>query len=404
MQAKKTNLIIIASMRDDEDKKFYHDIYFTTPNLHNHAVVVIFPTVETFWNYLLSMASDYKFKVLIHLHKRGPAIEIGEKLFKGILGLPTKKKITPFYISRDPIHKYGEIVCVYEPELNDDDFSYVDIPTFTIADLIDPNTDYSKVNVSKSNSTKETVVILTALPLELKEVKKFLSDIKSLPIGNAEDHYEESNYQSKSGKEFRIIVRNTGKLNVVSTKATSDAIKNFTPKYLFYLGIAGKLKDVEIGHVVIAEKVENYEPANVGAKQYMTRIFQGDADRFLLQIATTMVSDPNLRWPDRIKLEKHESFPEPEDHIGRIATGEKVLSDIDTEIFNRIRHDCSESLVVECEGGGFYYSCNQEKAKCLLIRGVSDKLKDKKFAEEFKSQPYAAACASAFLFELIDRL
>ena len=122
MQIEKYNLIIIASMRDEEDKKFYQDIYYTTPNLHKHAVVIIFPTVELFWNYLFSQASDFKFKVLVHLHKRGPAIEIGEKLFKGIVGLPTKIKIQPFYLSRDPIHKYGEVVCVYEPDLNDEDF------------------------------------------------------------------------------------------------------------------------------------------------------------------------------------------------------------------------------------------------------------------------------------------
>lgn len=404
MQVEKINLIIIANMLDEEDKKFYHGIYFSSPNLHRQAVVVILPTVEVFLNYIISMADEYHFKVLVHLHKRGPAIEIGEKLFKGITELPTKGKITPFYISREPIHKYKDTVCIYEPDLNSIDFNFKSIPTFIKGEIIDSTIDYSKLTEQRISLGKETIVILTALPLELKEVKKHLTNIRPLTIGKSEDHYEETNYKSRSGKEFRIIIRCTGKLNVVSTKATSDALSNFSPKYIFYSGIAGKLKDVEIGDVVVADKVENYEPANVGAET-KTRIFQGDADRFLLQKATSIVSEPSKSWLERVKVDKHESFvKEPEDHIGRIATGEKVLSDINTEIYNRIRKDCSDSIVVECEGGGFYYSCNQEKAKCLLIRGVSDKLKDKGFAEEFNSQPYAAACAAAFLFELIDRL
>jgi nucleoside phosphorylase len=118
-----------------------------------------------------------------------------------------------------------------------------------------------------------------------------------------------------------------------------------------------------------------------------------------------MESESKQYWQKKIQVPRPAEIPGSSIiKVGRIATGEKVVSDIKTELYKKIRTSCGESLAVECEGGGFYFSCNEAKAKGLLIRGISDKLTDKSTIEQFNSQPYASAAAAAFLFELIERL
>ncbi|HKR05314.1 MAG TPA: hypothetical protein VJY62_11835 [Bacteroidia bacterium] len=251
------------------------------------------------------------------------------------------------------------------------------------------------------NVPAKSIVILTAMPLELLEVKKYLPKTNKVRIND--DDYHTCIYTTND-KCFQLYVITTGKYNIASSKETSDAIKNLKPDYLFYLGIAGKLKDVKIGDVVVADRVEYYEPGKVG-KSHDIRLFQGVADKYLKRLAASIESEPSQNWQNNIKVKKHKTFKgTPVIKVGRVATGEKVFSEINTALYKKIRKSCSESLIVECEGGGFYHSCNEEKAKGLLIRGVSDELKDKSMAEEYNSQPYAAASAAAFLFEIINML
>jgi nucleoside phosphorylase len=217
-------------------------------------------------------------------------------------------------------------------------------------------------------------------------------------------YYDKYLHITKSKKTFEIYVKKSGNGNVHSSSATADAIQDIKPDYLFYIGIAGKLKDVDIGAVVVADTVEHYEPAKDTDTGSLMRIFQGHADNFLLSKASSIITDGKQIWQEQIIVKRHPTFPEPIDTIGRIATGEKVLSSITSDLYKQIRERCSASVAVECEGGGFYHACNQKAKPGLLIRGISDKLKDKNFVEEYNSQPYAASCASAFLFELIEQL
>ena len=263
------------------------------------------------------------------------------------------------------------------------------------------------VNTKESNGPAEKIAILTAMDNEMKEVKKYLAGFpkKTLEDKQKQIFYEIYSYENEQKKKFEIYLKISGKQNFSSASATSDVITNLAPNFLFYIGIAGKLKDVNIGDVVIADRVENYEPAKVEDDDYKTRIYQGHADDYLLNLASSIITDDENIWQQKIKVLKHENIINlPIDFKGRIATGEKVLGSITAKIYEQIRHDCSESLAVECEGGGFYHACNLKNSKGLLIRGISDKLKDKGFDEEFNSQSYAASCASSFLFELINRL
>ncbi len=256
-------------------------------------------------------------------------------------------------------------------------------------------------------SNEESIIIFSAMDLEMIEIKKYFTGLEKYELRKetSQTFYEYYLFENSNKKKFKIYLKVTGKGNYNSSSITASAITDLTPKYLFYVGIAGKLKDVDIGDVVIAEVVENYEAGKDDDEGGKIRIFQGHAGEYLKELAKSIVTDGKNIWQTKIILKPNKKIKnKPVDRTGRIATGEKVLGSIKTELYNRIKHACSESLAVECEGGGFYLSCNKKNAQGLLIRGISDKLNDKGEWENLNSQPYASSCASSFLFELLNKL
>jgi len=88
---------------------------------------------------------------------------------------------------------------------------------------------------------------------------------------------------------------------------------------------------------------------------------------------------------------------------GTIASGEKVVGSIDSELYKFLKKNCSNALAVEMEGLGFLEACRPYPLiKSLLIRGISDLVDGKENADKEGSQPYASKNATEFLFGLID--
>ncbi|MBL8152112.1 MAG: hypothetical protein JNN15_19495, partial [Blastocatellia bacterium] len=126
------------------------------------------------------------------------------------------------------------------------------------------------------------VVILTILLEEYDAVLK--------KIENPQPPQLETNlYAWEVGKigAYTVAVGMIGRAgNTNSSQATSDAIDCFDPQYVFLVGIAGGLREVEKGGVVIADIIYGYEYGKI-EKIFTPRVnFTYRTDLGLLNMAT----------------------------------------------------------------------------------------------------------------------
>ena len=100
------------------------------------------------------------------------------------------------------------------------------------------------------------IVILTPLALEHDAVKGHLKNLKEEIIG-----FNSYLIGQFSGKyhSYNIITQQTGARNSVMALAAIQAIKKFKPFAILLVGVAGGVKDVEIGDIVVGTKVYDYE-------------------------------------------------------------------------------------------------------------------------------------------------
>src|SRR5438045_977635 len=103
-----------------------------------------------------------------------------------------------------------------------------------------------------------TIVIQTALLLEQEAVSKKLINVTDYEHPNSKSIYKVGNYIS-NGNKLQIVVGRTNQTNVNAAIETERVIQHFNPTYLFFLGVAGGLKDVKVGDIVIGTEVIGYE-------------------------------------------------------------------------------------------------------------------------------------------------
>jgi len=245
---------------------------------------------------------------------------------------------------------------------------------------------------------KIDILIFTAIPEEFQAVRAHLSSHQDHFLGRTGTYYEIGNY-----KEWRIGVTQTEAGNVKTATEVERGINEFKPKYVFFVGVAGGVKDVKIGDVVVGTKVYNYEIGKA-SKEYKPRLGFGQSNYFLEQRAKA-VQAKNV-WQSKIKATPYNAnFGQPEVFVKPIAAGEKVIDSKRSEVFKLIQQNCSDALAVEMEGYGFLEAKRPHKqVEALLIRGVSDLINGKGNADKQGSQFVASSNVSAFAFAVIDTL
>src|SRR5258706_16206843 len=95
-----------------------------------------------------------------------------------------------------------------------------------------------------------TIVIQTALTLEQMAVVNRLTDIGDYEHPVSKSIYKVGYYIS-NGSKLQIVVGRTNQSNVNAGIETERVIQHFNPTYLFFLGVAGGLKDVKVGDIVV---------------------------------------------------------------------------------------------------------------------------------------------------------
>lgn len=241
-------------------------------------------------------------------------------------------------------------------------------------------------------------VIITALPIECQEMRAHLSH------PHPESHPEGSVYWSGffpcDSCRWDVKVAEIGSGNTETALETERAISYFKPHVALFVGVAGGLKDVHIGDVVIAEEIYSYESGKA-SNTFLPRPKMKTPTRRMLQWARITIASRD--WVQRIKGRPLKGNLKA--LVGPVAAGEKVLSSMRSQIYTFLRKQYSDAVAVEMEGYGFLQAIHANQSiHALVIRGISDLIEGKYEADAANSQELASRHASAFAFEMLSKL
>jgi len=240
-------------------------------------------------------------------------------------------------------------------------------------------------------------VILTALPVEFRAVRSHLQ-------GLAGETHKGTSYEhgifSTDTCRWDITIVQAGVGNAPTATQTERAINRFKPDVALFVGVAGGVKDVSIGDVVVATKAFCYSSGKA-ADTFLPRPDVALATFRMEQRALSV--DRNDDWLMRIQGSIPESKPRV--HVAPIAAGEQVISSTRSATYLLLRKQYSHVIAVEMEGFGFLQAMRANQfLEALVIRGISDLLDKKAEADAAASQESASRHASAFAFEMLAQL
>jgi len=246
------------------------------------------------------------------------------------------------------------------------------------------------------------VVILTALSVEFQAVSAHVTPAKEKTEVHHHTVYWSGTF-SCPGCLWKVRSMEVGPSNAIAAIKTTQAIQDFQPDVVLFIGVAGGLKDVRIGDVVAAQKTYCYE-AGKESSTFLPRPEIAEATPRMDSWARTVNNE--RAWTNRIQytsMSPAQSLPRA--YIGAIAAGEKVVNSSRSTTARLLQRQYSDALALEMEGYGFLRAAyHHPGVDALVIRGISDLLDGKSQADAAHSQGLASQHASAFAFELLARL
>lgn len=225
-----------------------------------------------------------------------------------------------------------------------------------------------------------TIAFLTALPLEFKAVNQHLENPHPETIDGR-------TYTIDEKEKWRIVLRQQhSQGNYQAARETDWLIQHFQPTYLFFIGVAGGIKDVELGNVVVTTFARGYESIKVKDSVIYPRLHVEYSAHSLVEQATELARNWQVKtW------------------VCPIASGEKLVSD--EQFLKELKQQCSDAVAIEMEAIGFLGSIRQHKGyEGIVIRGISDLIVGKNAGDDDKWQPIAAQNAAAFAFGILEKL
>lgn len=236
-------------------------------------------------------------------------------------------------------------------------------------------------------------LIFTALGLETAAVLNHLSEATQVQIGKCWG-------STGTFQGMTVGVIEVGPGNSTAAAAAAMALSECASPIAAFLGVAGGVKDVSLGDVVVATKVYGYETGKEKATSFAARGSGHPVDWELEQRARAIRQATD--WYARMDFadwgEKRPTiFVEP------IAAGEKVIASNRSKTAKLIKENYSDAVAVEMEGRGFLDGVRISGAsRGIVIRGISDLLSGKAVADAHNWQPRAAAAAAAVLFQILS--
>jgi len=242
--------------------------------------------------------------------------------------------------------------------------------------------------------TRRRAIILTALEVETRAVLRHLPEYQ-------EEVVRDTVFCAGSFNDWDIAVAEIGPGNHSAAVISERAIQHFNPQVAFFVGIAGGIKDVALGDVVVATKVYGYETGKDDKSGFKIRPDILVTAHALEQRARTIRLKPD--WRERIQRQVLDSGPRI--YVEPIAAGEKVVASTRGATAKFLRAYYSDAVAVEMEGRGFLEGVhvNSPVLGCV-VRGISDLLDGKSASDRQGWQERAVDAASAVVFEILATL
>jgi adenosylhomocysteine nucleosidase len=240
------------------------------------------------------------------------------------------------------------------------------------------------------------VVLFTAVPSEMSVAREHLPN---MPSAEVEATHFGLAWWDAYGVEWEIIVLRTDMGNRTRGPLLERARMAFRPQAAFFAGVAGQLKDVEPGDVVIGSSAKGYALGKEINNAFFTRAMTYHSTYLAEQIASQLIDDSG--WYSR---RMRASGRDPKVVRGIIASGDVVLADDDGQIREQVSRVCSDAVCVEMEGLGFLEALRlMPSLDGLVVRGISDCIGNKAALDRTGFQKVAADAAIALTLEVIAR-
>jgi nucleoside phosphorylase len=242
-------------------------------------------------------------------------------------------------------------------------------------------------------------VILTALPLEFEAAVTHLRNRRedTHPQGTV---YEVGLFKGED-RTWEVLVAEVGAGNEITAAACERAIQHFRPCVAMFVGVAGGLKDVQLGDVVASTKIYNYEYGK--AKEIFEPRPNVNLSSHRLEQRAKAVARSDT-WPRRVISDCTSPRP-PKAFVQPIAAGSAVVAAKRAALYQFIRKQYGDAVAVEMEGHGHLLAVHlNAPVEGIVVRGISDLVQGKSSEDDVHWQPVAARHAAAFAFEILARL
>lgn len=235
------------------------------------------------------------------------------------------------------------------------------------------------------------IVILCPLAVEYDAVFKFL-DQAAARLDPVSNHEYQIGYVRGNEHKWKVALFETEPRIENLGSFTSMVIYLLRPKYVFLVGVAGGVKDVILGDLVIATKAYGYDSGKDGKNGIGNRPNVVEHPRGIIQLCK------------RVK-KRYESQKKPfKIVLGPIASGNKVITSTNSLTFQAIKKNYNDTIAVEMEAIGFARAAFQTGVQFANIRGISDLLDNKAECDKSGIQELASERAAEFTIDLIKSL
>jgi nucleoside phosphorylase len=249
--------------------------------------------------------------------------------------------------------------------------------------------------VHKRALTIERAIIMTALPLECHEVRRRLRDVH--PEQDLQGHlYEVGELVSEHGC-WKVLLVMSGQGNRAAARQTEHAIVYFKPVLALLIGVAGGLRDVRLGDVLVATLVYDYESGKDDI-QFQARPRTYFASQTLVDLAGLVARRDE--WQQQLAAPP---TSRPLVHLKPLAAGEKVITSKRSPTYERLRTHYNDAVATAMEDAGFMEAALQHGVPALAIRGISDLIENKSESDAQGFQELAVSHACAFACALLDQ-
>lgn len=257
---------------------------------------------------------------------------------------------------------------------------------------------------ANNQSRQPSALIITSLKVEYQAVCEHLSNIHEELLLHGT--LCERGTFAATDHEWDITTLITSAGNASAAFETERAINYLQPEIVLFVGIAGGLKDVRIGDVVVATKIYSYEQDRAD-RDFPIRREVATTSYALIQRARACAKNEDwlLRTGALSTGDSQSSEGLSRVFIAPIVAGEKGIV-APSPLYGVLRSIYSDAVAVEMEGQGYGFltaiQANQS-VQMLVIRGITELLDDKSRADKSRALT-AARHASAFAFQLLATL